>query len=223
VGRNVLENIGKRSFKFPHSQTHVWVKSVTGQIIETMDVKMKTSIVKVIMCVCVLLLAACGSTGDSSEILPTLMPEMSGDAPAPSYLVINGHMQTAKVGSYCWDYIDANNEPVGACSDSIGISTPIEPLSAERTISAQFFLPYATAPNILSLGIFTASNENEIPLEVGADLRLWSYLEGINRELALQPRQEVKLELEPGLYVFNIWAVWHDKGEVTYGFLVEVN
>jgi len=177
---------------------------------------------KTIICFCVLLLSACTPTTDASDILPTFLPDMSGESPAPAYLEIDGQLQTAAVGSYCWDYIDMNNEPVGACSDSIGISTPIQPLPAKKTITAQLSLPYSTFPSILSLGVFTASNENEIPLEEESNIRLWSYLEGINRELALQPRQEVTIELEPGLYVFNLWAVWDDKGEVTYGFLVEV-
>jgi hypothetical protein len=173
----------------------------------------------------VFVLSACGRTADGGAILPTLMPDMPGQAqaPIPSYLEINGQVQTAKVGSYCWDYTDENGKPVGgACQDSIGISTPIEPLPAAKTITAQLSLPYATPPNILSLGISAVSSENEILLEEGAGLRLWEYTEGINRELDLQPRQEVKVELEPGLYIFNIWAVWDDKGEVTYGFLVEV-
>jgi hypothetical protein len=151
-----------------------------------------------------------------------LGPYMSGQAPAPSYLQINGQSQPARVGSYCWDYLDANNEPVGACLDSIGISTPIEPLPAGKTITAQFSLPYPTPPDRLSLRVFAASSENEIPLEEGADLRLWSYTDGIDRELDPQPRQEIKIELEPGLYVFYISAGWDSKGEVMYGFLVEV-
>ena len=51
---------------------------------------------------------------------------------------------------------------------------------------------------------------------------LWSYTDGIKVVLDLQPRQEVKIELEPGLYVFYISAGWDVKGEVMYGFLVEV-
>ena len=187
-----------------------------------MHPKMKTSTIKTFVCFCVFLLSACGPAANVGEIPPTFLPDMSGHSPAPSYLEINGQFQTAKVGSYCWDYLDENNEPVGACMDSIGISTPIEPLPAEKTITAQFSLPYTTPPKTLSLLVFAASSENEIPLEEGGDLRLWSYTEGINRELVLQPSQELKIELEPGLYVFDIWAVWDDKGEVTYGFLVEV-
>jgi hypothetical protein len=74
----------------------------------------------------------------------------------------------------------------------------------------------------LALEVFTASSENEIPLEEGADLRLWSYTDGSKVELDLKPRQQVKIELEPGLYVFYVSAGWDDKGEVMYGFLVEV-
>lgn len=183
-------------------------------------IKVKNNLLAIALLVFVL--SACGPATDVGEIPPTFLPDMSGQSPAPSYLEINGKYQTAKVGSYCWDYVDENNETVDACSDSIGISTPIESLPAEKTITAQFFLPYATPPNRLSLVVFAASSENEIPLEGGADLRLWSYTEGINRELDLRPRQEVNIELEPGLYVFYVSAGWDDKGEVMYGFLVEV-
>ena len=173
----------------------------------------------------VFVLSACGPAADVGESLPTLMPDMPGQAqaPEPSYLEISGQVQTAAVGSYCWDYTDENGKPVGgACKDSIGISTPIESLPAERIITAQFSLPYATPPDRLSLHIFLASSENEISLEEGADLRLWGYTEGIIRQLDLQPRQQVKIELAPGLYVFSVSAGWDVKGEVMYGFLVEV-
>jgi len=172
--------------------------------------------------ICVFLLSACGSASDAGEIFPTLMPEMSGSSPAPAYLEINGHIQPARVGSYCWDYLDQNNEPVGACSDSIGISTPLEPLSADKKITAQFSLPYTTLPDRLSLLVFAATIENEIPLDAGADLRLWSYSDGLILDLALQPRQEIEIDLEPGLYVFYFSAGWDVKGEVMYGNLVEV-
>ena len=186
-------------------------------------INMKNNLLAIALLVFVL--SACGQATDAGGILPTFLPNIPGQAqaPLPAYLEINGQVQTAKVGSFCWDYTDENGTPVGgACQDSIGISTPIEPLPAAKTITAQLSLPYATPPNILTLGISAVSSENKIPLEEGADLRLWEYTEGINRELALQPRQEVKIELEPGLYIFNTWAVWDDKGEVTYGFLVEV-
>ena len=190
-----------------------------------MNPNQKTSTIKTVICVCTLLLCACGPAADGGAILPTLLPDMPGQAqaPEPSYLEINGQVQTAEVGSFCWDYTDENGKPVGgACQDSIGISTPIDPLPAESTITAQFSLPYATPPERLSLHVFPASSENEISLEKGADMRLWSYTEGIIKELDLQPRQQVKIELEPGLYVFSVSAGWDVKGEVMYGFLVEV-
>jgi len=186
---------------------------------------MKLLTIITIICCCGFILSGCGATTDVGAILPTLMPDMPGQAqaPEPSYLEINAQVQTAVVGSYCWDYTDENGKPVGgACKDSIGISTPSESLPAERTITAQFSLPYATHPDRLSLHVFPASNENEILLEKGAALRLWSYTEGIIRELDLRPRQQVIIELEPGLYVFSVSAGWDVKGEVMYGFLVEV-
>ena len=188
-----------------------------------MNPKMKISTIKTLICFWVFLLSASGPAADGGEILPTFLPDMSGQAPAPSYLEINGQPQTAKVGTYCWDFTDENGKPAGgSCMDSFAISTPSEPLPAEKTITAQVSLPYATPPNRLALVVFAASSENEIPLEEGADLRLWSYTEGIIHELDLQPRQGVKIELEPGLYVFYVEAGWDDKGDVTYGFLVEV-
>lgn len=114
----------------------------------------------------VFLLSACGPTADVGETLPTLIPDMPGpaQAPEPSYLEINGQVQAARVGSYCWDYTDENGTPIGgACQDSIGISTPIEPLLAAKTITAQLSLPYATPPDRLALEVFVASSENEVP------------------------------------------------------------
>ena len=34
---------------------------------------------------------------------------------------------------------------------------------------------------------------------------------------------EVDLSLDPGLYLFNFYSQWQGLGDVSYGFLVEVN
>jgi hypothetical protein len=107
--------------------------------------------------------------------------------------------------------------------DKIGLPTVREPLSTTSLVKARLTLPLAEPPAQVGLSVFPASEENEVQANTGTDPFLyWMPAEGLSRELALQTSQEFTLELDPGRYVFYIFAVWDGKGDVSYGFLVEV-
>jgi hypothetical protein len=171
---------------------------------------------------CIIVLTACTSTTNTTPT--TLFPtETSSDgAPPPASLEINGTTQIAGVGTYCWSGPTSSGEMVNACADMIGVPTEHDPLISSSPVIAQLSLPLSEAPSQLALSAFEVSNAHELP-ETAQGYRWWSYTEGFTSQLPLQTSQEINVELEPGLYVFYVFAVWEGKGEVSYGFLVEVN
>ena len=167
-------------------------------------------------------LTACatGTTPTSSPNIPAANPP--DGSPPPATLEIDGSTQTAGVGTYCWNGLTASGETVNACADMIGIPTEHDPLISSSPVTARLNLPLAEAPSQLSLSAFQVSSAHELP-DSARGYRWWTYTEGFTSELPLQTSQEINLELEPGLYVFYVFAVWEGKGDVSYGFLVQVN
>ena len=154
---------------------------------------------------------------------PTSAPMPSDGSPPPASLEIDGATQTAGVGSYCWNSQTGTGEAVGMCVDKIGIPTVRDPLLATSPLKARLILPLADSPTQLNLSVFPATEDNEVIVGGGAEeFRYWMPAEGLSRELAHETSQEITMELEPGLYVFYVFAVWEGKGDVSYGFLVEV-
>jgi hypothetical protein len=62
---------------------------------------------------------------------------------------------------------------------------------------------------------------------IGEDSASWSY-EKPGREpfdlgaFPLRRQQDIRFSLEPGYYALTVLAVWHEYGDVRYGFLIEV-
>ena len=52
--------------------------------------------------------------------------------------------------------------------------------------------------------------------------RWWPFPQGENVPLALETQPKTELKLDPGLYVLNLFARWEKRGDVAYGFLIEV-
>jgi hypothetical protein len=170
----------------------------------------------------ILLLTACTSTTNTTPTIsfPTQTP--SDSTPPPASLEINDTTQIAGIGTYCWSGPTDSGEVVNVCADMIGIPTQHDPLTSSSPVVGLLTLPLAEAPSQLSLSAFEVSRAHELP-ETAQGYRWWSYTEGFTSQLPLQTSQEINVELEPGLYVFYVFAVWEGKGDVSYGFLVEVN
>jgi hypothetical protein len=141
------------------------------------------------------------------------------DKPPLALLTVNGVSQEAGLGTYCW-----SNETSGAglCLDAIGIATPPEPLPVTSPFTAQFMIPVEDEPRDVVLNIRHAAPELEMD-EDALDLRWWAYGEGGTvHKLALEREPAVELDLEPGLYVLDLFVSWERLGDASYGFLVEV-
>ena len=167
-------------------------------------------------------LAACTAAMTPTALPPTPTPTPaappSDGSPPPASLEIDGAVQTAGVGTYCW-----TSATTGMCVDKIGLPTVKDPLIGTSPVKARLTLPLADAPTQLVLSVFPASEGNEVKVDGGdEEFLFWMPAEGLSRELALETSQEITVELEPGLYVYNVFVVWENYGDVSYGFLVDV-
>ena len=144
-------------------------------------------------------------------------------SPLPALLEITGTSQTAGVGTFCWKTQTANGEAVDMCVDKIGLPTVDIPLDSTSPVIARLTLPLNDPPKQLGLSVFRATPENEVKVDTGRNgFRYWIPGEGLNQELGLQTIQDITVDLEPGLFVFYVFGVWEGKGDVSYGFLVQV-
>jgi len=149
------------------------------------------------------------------------VPAPTDQAPPPATLTINSITQTSGIGTYCWNFKTANGESVDACADKIGIPTAIDPLNASSPVKGQLTLPLSDSPSQLVLTAFHALPTLELPEKTGG-YRWWHFTEGFITPLSLQASQEINIKLDRGLYVFYVFAVWEGAGDVSYGFLVNV-
>ena len=134
--------------------------------------------------------------------------------PPSAVLEINGVAQTSSIGSYCWSGAE--------CADKIGIPTTMEALQISSPITAHLRLPIDKSPSDLLFTVIHVTEKDEIQENAGG-YRWWSYeTEGKRLELPLQSQQEIQIDLDRGLYVWEIQVWWDGKGHVIYGFLVDV-
>ena len=157
------------------------------------------------------------SPTSTSAGTPSAEPEF--DAPPPATLTIDGVQQLSGIGTSCWSTVDLG----GICADYFGVPTPADPLPASSSITATLQLAVQTPPTSLSLAVFAVSPETDL-LPDDPDSASWPFPGeyDLSRELGLESRTQFELALDPGLYVFSIFAVWEHLGDVNYGFLVEV-
>ncbi|MCH7610936.1 MAG: hypothetical protein IIB10_09685 [Chloroflexi bacterium] len=157
------------------------------------------------------------SPTSTSAGTPSAEPEF--DAPPPATLTIDGAQQLSGIGTFCWSTGDLG----GICADYFAVPTPADPLPASSSIIATLQLAVQTPPTSLSLAVFAVSPETDL-LPDNPDSASWPFPGeyDLSRELRLESRTQFELALDPGLYVFSIFAVWEHLGDVNYGFLVEV-
>ncbi|VVB92507.1 Uncharacterised protein [uncultured archaeon] len=135
--------------------------------------------------------------------------------PPSAVLKIGTNEQISGIGSYCW-----SESGKSICADMIGIITAKEPLLTSSPFTVHFSLPLQEPPQELQLNIVRVTNDDEIkraPNSSRAWYAKWNY-----SKLPLERESDINLSLEPGLYVLNVFARWKEKGDVTYGFLIEV-
>ena len=120
-------------------------------------------------------------------------------------------------GSYCLKEIW-----IGPCKDKMGILTLQEPLPVGSPFTAHLLLPLQETPEELQLNVIRVTSEDKLKGGEENAWQLWRFQEGKRFRLALEREQDIELSLEPGLYVLKIGAGWKEKGNLSYGFLLEV-
>ena len=139
--------------------------------------------------------------------------------PAP-WITVNDLKQQAEVGTFC-----GTDGFTSICADAIGIPTQTEPLvlaHADAPFLFHFQLDDVAPLEDLAFYYFPVTAADALS-ETGADPIWWPYLDNMTRIL-LEPvsQIDVELTLPPGLYVFNLFAIWKGQGDGSFGFLVEI-
>lgn len=149
-----------------------------------------------------------------------LLAGSAGASPPPAILEIDGMEQSAGIGSNCWK---VENETYSLCADTIGVITPGKPLLTRSPFTAILRLPFQEPPEELEFNTFRVTDDDEVKVASNG-VRAWSFKENaLNRyKRPFESEPEFNLSLLPGLYIINVFAKWKEKGDVSYGFLVQV-
>jgi len=141
--------------------------------------------------------------------------------PPPAILKIDGNEQISGIGTNCWK---VENETFRLCADYAGIITPAEPLLTKSPFTAILRLPLQVPPEELEFSTFRVTDENELNKVKGAAYVAWNFepKNWSSYNVPLERESDINLSLEPGLYVLNVFVKWKEKGDVSYGFLVQV-
>ena len=164
-----------------------------------------------------------GATGVFELAVDNVMPTESPthQEPPPAILEIDGREQVSGIGNYCWPQGTGQQSDVIVCSDAFAVITSQEPLVVSSPTTANFRLALEEEPDRLFLRIALVTSEDELT-RGNAGSRAWQGGQGESRELGLLRESQTELELAPGLYVLDLQAAWDEWGDVSYGFLVEV-
>jgi len=148
-----------------------------------------------------------------------LLAGTSGASPPPAILEIGGNEQIAGIGNNCWK---VEKEKPMLCSDTFSINTPADPLLTRSPFTAHLSLPIQEPPDELGFSSIRVTDDDAI-IEAANGFRAWRWgLQGMEIQVPLERESDINLSLPPGLYVFNVFAKWEGKGDVSYGFLVQV-
>jgi hypothetical protein len=153
-------------------------------------------------------------------LLFLLFAGTSEASPPPALLSINGNEQTSGIGNNCWKI---DNETPMACGDTFSINTPADPLLTRSPFTAHLTLPLQKPPEELGFSAIRVTDDDALN-EAANGFRTWRWgLQGMEIQVPLERESDIDFSLEPGLYVFNVFVKWKEKGDVSYGFLVQVD
>ncbi len=145
--------------------------------------------------------------------------------PPPALLKVNGTEQFSGIGSYCWNETKKVSgitmSSTSICADKEGIHTPVEPLLSSSPFAGHLSFPLKQPPGELQLNVIRVTDEDEINLSFAND-RAWNIRENNSFNLTLGRELDINLSLLPGLYVLEVHPRWKEKGDVSYGFLLNV-
>lgn len=189
---------------------------------------MKHVIIGVLLLALMVLVGACQAGSAAPDASPTVPPAMETPTPTPppgtrgpandmkpppARLTIGDQSQLGGIGSYCWANI---------CADMIGIPTMPKPMDAESPVTATLILPFEHTPASVHLSVYAATDDAELD-ESARDYRWWRPEQEVqSQQLDATLEQVITLDVNPGLYVVNVFAAIEDGGDASYGFLINV-
>ena len=144
-----------------------------------------------------------------------LLQTIDQGAPPSATLEVNGSLQVAGTGSYCW---------VSFCVDTMGLGTAREPLVTGRPFIGHFHLALDQPPETLYLEMVPVTPVDEEKLDVTLEWRYWHWHGGAVLGTDLEPGSDAQYEFDQpsGLYLIMLAPSWRYLGNAAYGFLVQV-
>lgn len=160
---------------------------------------------------------------ETTSLVEPVDPKPRGLVPQPpaASLQVDNQSQEAGIGTYCWKSQPKSTGPTGLCADMIGIPTAADPLIVHSPVQLQFRIPVEGQPAEVVLNVISASTTKE-KKDPNSDQRWWDFAEGQVHRLDPSSSPSLKLQLEPGLYVLDLFSRWDDGNDVSYGFLLSV-
>ncbi len=151
----------------------------------------------------------------------TVTPTPENVQPPSAALEINGQIQAAGIGTYCWSGNEGLTN-VMQCADAVGITTAREPLVTSTPYTGIFHISNPNPPDALYVTVMAVTPADEIILGVADAHRYWKPVSDWSAELPLKTDVENEFMEGPGLYVLQLDARWRNLGSASYGFLVQV-
>ncbi|MCA9829350.1 MAG: hypothetical protein R3B97_00350 [Dehalococcoidia bacterium] len=146
---------------------------------------------------------AASATPPSQTPTPTNAPPPLTEPP-PAVLIYGTTVVEGAAGTRCW---------VNVCLDYVGPVTPEAPLSVEA--GRGFTLNFAAGdPTETAVSWYAVSGP---PAAARNGQRLWSIAPTASRPVSV-----VEIPAEPGQYVLSVFARWEGRGDVSYGWYLEV-
>jgi hypothetical protein len=144
--------------------------------------------------------------------------------PPDASVAVDGKSQAGAIGAFCWQ---KTNTPPGEsidpnCVDAVGVPTVVDPLIVSSPVSLAFTLPLDKAPDVVTLYSSPVSAADELK-GMFDGRRWWSPQNVTKASLDLSAHPGTNLKLDPGLYVLALYVRYAPEGDVTYGFLLQVN
>jgi hypothetical protein len=144
-------------------------------------------------------------------------------APPDAALTVDGKSQSGAIGAFCWQTQTTPGESIDPnCVDAVGVPTVVDPLVVQSPVALTFDLPLDKAPEVVTLFSSPVSAADELK-GMFDGRRWWSPQHVSKSSLELMAHPAAKLDLTAGLYVLELYVRWAPEGDITYGFLLQVN
>jgi Tol biopolymer transport system component/heat shock protein HslJ len=153
---------------------------------------------------------------------PSDTPDLSAyfGQPGSAMLIASGQERESVLGTYTWTQVEKDGSTSLVHADAFAILTQAEPLSLESPIQARLRLPVPVTPSQLDLELYIVTDLDSAP--ANGDTRRWNLSSGEQIPLPLENDPQFSLNLDTGLYVLHLQAVWEGLGDASYGFLLEI-